>query len=262
MGILSGARVVLTRAIHQAEDLARPLRALGAEVISVPVIGIESVPHPEALRHAAAQCDEYDWIIFSSANAVSAFVAELLPRTARDCRARVAAVGPATRRAAEDRGFTVAITPDKYVAESLVEAFGQDLAGLRILIPSAAVTRDVVANGLRKRGAQVDLVEAYRNVIPADAQERASAVFREPFPDWVTFSSSSAVDNLVSLIGTEPVSRVKIASIGPITSATIRKHGLRLTAEAGVHTVQGLVDAIVSLETRGSESQPLSDALQ
>jgi uroporphyrinogen-III synthase len=245
---LSGARVVVTRAIHQAEDLARPLRALGAAVISVPVIGIESVPHPEALRQAASQCHEYDWIIFNSANAVSAFVAELLPRTARDCKARVAAVGSATRRAAEDRGFTVAITPDKYVAESLVDAFGHDLTGQRILIPSAAVTRDVVANGLRKRGAQVDLVEAYRNVIPADAQERASAVFREPFPDWVTFSSSSAVDNLITLIGAEPVSRVKIASIGPITSAAIRKHDLSVTAEAGVHTVQGLVDAIVSLQ--------------
>jgi uroporphyrinogen-III synthase len=250
MPTLNGVRVALTRAVHQAEDLARPLRALGAELIFVPVIAIESVPHPEALRRAVSQCDQYDWIVFSSANAVSAFVAELLPRTAHDCKARVAAIGAATRRAAEARGFTVSLTPDDYVAESLIQAFGNDLNGQRILIPSAAVSRDIVAPGLRKRGAQVDVVEAYRNDIPAEAEGKARAAFQEPYPDWVTFSSSSAVDNLVRLIGPEPVSRVKIASIGPITTQTVRKHGLDVTAEARVHTVQGLVDAILSVEAR------------
>lgn len=248
---LDGARVVLTRAVHQAEDLARPLRGLGAEVILVPVIGIESVPHPEALRRAVSQCDEYDWIVFTSTNAVSAFVAELMPRTARDCTARVAVVGSATRQAAEARGFTVSITPEKYIAESLVEAFDEDLNGRRILIPSAAVTRDVVASGLRKRGAKVDLVEAYRNVIPAEAEPRARAVFREPYPDWVTFSSSSAVDNLVGLIGSEAVSRVKIASIGPITSESVRRHGLSVAMEASVHSAQGLVEGLAAFEANG-----------
>jgi uroporphyrinogen-III synthase len=250
MSTLNGVRVALTRAIHQVEDLARPLRALGAELIYVPVIAIESVPHPEALRHAVSQCDQYDWIIFSSANAVSAFVAELLPRTARDCKARVATVGAATKKAAEARGFTVSLTPDQYVAEALVQAFGEDLKGQRILIPSAAVTRDVVAPALRKRGAQVEVVEAYRNVIPAEAEGKARAAFQEPYPDWVTFSSSSAVDNLVSLIGRDPVSRVKIATIGPVTSQTVRKHGLNVAVEARIHNVQGLVDAIVSVEGR------------
>jgi uroporphyrinogen-III synthase len=247
---LHGIRVALTRAVHQSEDLARPLRALGADVILIPVIAIESVPHPEALRRAVAQCDEYDWIIFSSANAVSAFVAELLPRTPHDCKARVATIGPATRKAAEARGFRVSLMPDRYVAESLVQSFGEDLQGQRILIPSAAVTRDAVAPGLRKRGAQVDVIEAYRNVIPPDAESRARDAFREPYPDWVTFSSSSAVDNLINLIGPDPVSRVKIASIGPITTETVRKHGLDVATEARVHTVQGLVEAIVSVEAR------------
>lgn len=250
MQTLNGVRVALTRALHQAQDLAEPLRALGADVILVPVIAIESIPRPEALRRGVAQCDQYDWIVFSSANAVSAFMAELPPRSARDCKARIATVGAATRKAAEARGFTVSLTPDRYDAEALVEAFAEDLHDQRILIPSAAVTRDVIAPALRKRGAQVDIVEAYRNVIPGDAQARARDVFQEPYPDWVTFSSSSAVDNLLGLIGRDPVSHVKIASIGPITSATVRKHGLDVTAEAQPHTVQGLVEAIVSVEAR------------
>lgn len=247
---LDGVRVALTRAIHQAEDLARPLRALGADVILVPVIAIEAVAHPEALRRAVAQCDEYDWIIFSSANAVSAFIAELLPRTPQNCKARIAAIGPATKKMAEMRGFSVAVTPDRYVSEALVEALGEDLRDQRILIPSAAITRDVIGPALRKRGAKVNIIEVYRNVIPPEAESKARAAFQDPYPHWVTFSSSSAVDNLLALIGRDAISRVKIASIGPVTSATVRKHGLDVAAEANPHTVQGLVEAILAIQAQ------------
>lgn len=237
-------RVVVTRAAHQAEELAGPLRELGAEVILVPVIGIAPPADPGPLREAAARADEYDWIIFTSANAIRVFAAELT-QSAAECKARVATVGAATRDAAGQHGFAVALTPEHYVAEALVEAFaGEDLNGRRILIPSAAVTRDVAAAELRKRGARVDVVEAYRNVVPAEAAERAGSVFREPYPQWVTFASSSAVDNLVRLIGPEPLRPVKIATIGPVTSDTVRKHGLRETAQASVHTVEGIVEAI------------------
>lgn len=241
---LDGVRVVVTRAAHQAEELARPLRELGAEVILVPVIGIAPPADPGPLREAAARANEYDWIIFTSANAITAFLAEL-PHSPAVCKAHVATVGAATRDAAERFGFAVALTPERYVAESLVEAFaGQELNGRRILIPSAAVTRDVVAAELRKRGARVDVVEAYRNVVPREAAERSADVFREPYPDWVTFASSSAVDNLIRLIGPEPLRHVKIATIGPVTSNTVRKHGLKVAAEAPVHTVDGIVEAI------------------
>ena len=231
-------RIVVTRAAHQAEELARPLRELGFEVILLPMIAIAPPADPEPLREAAAHCDRYDWIIFTSANAVSAFAA-------RDSKARIATVGAATRKAAEERGFAVTLTPKEYVAESLLAAFSAyDLTGRRILLPTAAVTRDIIPDALRKRGAHVDVVEAYRNVIPPEAADHADAVFREPYPDWVTFASSSAVDNLVQLIGRDRISPVKIASIGPITSRTIRKHGLAVTAEAEVHTIEGLVRAI------------------
>jgi uroporphyrinogen-III synthase len=196
------------------------------------------------LRHAAARSNEYDWIIFTSANAVQAFTAQL-PESLRVLKARIATVGAATRETAEERGFRVDLTPSKYVAESLIEAFsGEDLNNHKVLIPSAAVTRDLVSDALRKRGAQVDVVEAYRNVIPPEAADRATAVFREPYPDWVLFASSSSVDNLVRLIGVEGLRRTKIATIGPITSKTVLDHGLIATAQAEIHTGQGLIDAL------------------
>lgn len=239
----------MTRAAHQAEELAAPLRDLGAEVILLPVIGIAPPLDPHPLRRAASRSNEYDWIIFTSANAILAFVAEL-PFAAYECKPRIATVGAATRETAERHGLPVTITPDKYVAESLAAAFAQEpLNNRRILIPSAAVTRDVVAVDLRKRGAQVEVVEAYRNVIPAEAEDQARAVLREPYPDWVTFASSSAVENLAKLAGTDVLSRVKIATIGPVTSATVRKFRLSVAAEARVSGVEGLVEAVASFST-------------
>lgn len=236
-------RVVVTRAAHQADELAAPLRALGYEVILLPVIGIAPPLNPEPLLEATRDCTRYDWIIFSSVNAVEAFAAHLTKQP----KAQIATVGAVTRAAAERAHLQVALTPEKYIAEALVSAFEQeDLRGKRVLIPSAAVTRDVIAPALRERGAQVDLVEAYRNVIPDDAAEKAAKVLREPLPDWITFASSSAVTNLVHLVGSETLRPIKLASIGPATSATIREHGLEPAVEAAEHTIQGLVDAVSS----------------
>jgi uroporphyrinogen III methyltransferase / synthase len=246
---LDGVRIVVTRAAQQAEELAAPLRELGAEVILLPVIGIAPPADPEALRRAAQSANDYDWVIFTSANAISAFAAEL-PFAPSESKARVATVGAATREAAEQLGFRVSITPEKYVAESLVEAFASEqLPGRRILIPCAAVTRDVVPSELRKRGAEVDSVVAYRNVIPESAAERAREVFAAPGPDWVIFASSSAVDNLVKFVGAGALSSVKIASIGPITSQTARALGLTVAAEARIQSIEGLVEAVASFRS-------------
>lgn len=245
MSSLSGLRIVVTRAAHQAEELAAPLRKFGAEVLLAPIIGIGPPVDPDPLRKSVAQCNNYDWIVFSSANAVSAFVAEL--SSPRSCTARIATVGAATRTVAEREGLAVDLVPEKYVAESLVEVLGtQDLKDKRILIPSAAVTRDVVPAALRQLGAHVEVVEAYRNVIPTGAAERVNEVFRDPLPDWVTFASSSAVENTIQLAGIEALERMKIASIGPVTTETLRRHGLHCTAEANPHNVEGLVAAICS----------------
>jgi uroporphyrinogen-III synthase len=245
MSSLSGLRIVITRAAHQAEELAAPLRTIGAEVLLAAVIGIGPPLDPAPLRESAARCNNYDWIVFSSANAVSSFVAEL--PSSHSCTARIATVGAATRIVAERNGLTVDLVPEKYVAESLVEALGaQDLKDKRVLIPSAAVTRDLVPTALRQLGADVEVVEAYRNVIPTGAAERVKEVFREPLPDWVTFASSSAVENTIQLAGIASLQRMKIASIGPVTTETLRHHGLHCTAEADPHNIEGLVAAICS----------------
>ncbi len=235
---MNGLRIVVTRSAQQAEELARPLRERGATPIVLPVIGIVPPEDPTALAQAISHIDSYDWIVFSSVNGVKALGKQ-------DCRARIATVGAATRDFAKQQGFMVSVTPESYVAEALVEALGaEDLRGQRILIPSAAVTRDVVRQELVRRGARVDVVEAYCNVMPDEAPRMANEVFREPFPDWITFASSSAVDNLASLVSREVLRRSKIASIGPVTSKTIRGRALAVDAEAVVHTITGLVAAI------------------
>jgi uroporphyrinogen-III synthase len=246
---LTGVRIVVTRAVHQAEELAEPLRALGANVILLPTIAIAPPQNPVPLWEAASHCDQYDWIIFTSVNAVEAFVAEL-PRL-HHCRARIATVGSATAQVAEHHGFTVSLTPEKYIAESLTAVFAlEDLKDRRILIPSAAITRDVVPRELRKLGAQVEVVEAYRNILPPETAQKAKSVFREPYPDWVLFASSSAVENLLALIGPEPLRNVSIGTIGPATSQTVMKSGLLVATEATVHTIPGLTEAIVRHSNR------------
>ena len=132
--------------------------------------------------------------------------------------------------------------PDEYVAESLVKAFARtDLKGKRMLLPRAAVARDLIPSELAKLGAQVDVVEAYRNIVPADAAARAREVFSaEKKPDWITFTSSSTVKNLLAIAGREALEGVRIASIGPVTSSTLRAHGLKVDAEAKQFTLDGL----------------------
>ncbi len=160
-------------------------------------------------------------------------------------RAKVCAIGPATAAAVEALHIKVDRIPKEYVAESLLEALAaDDLAGKRILLPRAAVARDLVPVELTRRGAMVDVVEAYRTVIPEDAPARVrEALARKP--SWITFTSSSTVKNFVSVAGHLPAD-VKIASIGPITSATARELGLTVDAEANPHTVSGLVAAILA----------------
>jgi uroporphyrinogen-III synthase len=248
-GPLSGRIVVVTRARHQAEELACPLRAAGAAVVLLPMIAITAPIDIEPLRRAAQKVNEYDWIIFSSTNAVLAFT-EALTSSGLNVLPRIAAVGAATRELAEERGLRVSLVPDAYVAESLVSAFeGENLTGRRVLIPTAERTRDVIAPALRARGASVELVTAYRNIIPENASADATKVLgHSPPPDWLTFASSSAVENLLSVVRRGLPREIKIASIGPVTSRTVREHGLTVTAEADPHTVPALVDAIVRYE--------------
>ncbi len=247
---LAGIRVVITRARDQAGDLAAKLEALGADVIEFPTIEIRPAEDYRALDAALANLASYDWLIFTSANGVKFFMErlDLRDRDLAAFRGAVCAIGPATRKAAEQSGMKVTLVPDEYVAESLVAAFaGHELSGKRILLPRAAVARDLAPAELAKRGAHVDVVEAYRTVVPRDLSARAREIFfGEQRPDWITFTSSSTVNNFVQSAGSHTLEDIKIASIGPVTSASIRKFGLDVAAEASPYTIDGLVSAITS----------------
>jgi uroporphyrinogen III methyltransferase/synthase len=249
---LAGVSVVITRAREQAGDLAGKLEALGAEVIEFPTIEIRPAEDYRALDAALANLASYDWLIFTSANGVKFFMErlELRDRDLGSFRGSVCAIGPATRKAVEKTGLHVTLMPGEYVAESLVAAFeGYELAGKRVLLPRAAVARDLVPAELAKRGAKVDVAEAYRTVVPRDLGARVREIFfGERTPDWITFTSSSTVINFMQAAGSHTLEGVKVASIGPVTSATIRKYGLDVTVEASPYNIQGLVEALLRRE--------------
>ncbi len=242
---LAGLSIVVTRAEHQAEELAAPLRELGAAVVLLPMVGIGPPADAGPLNEAIGSIDQYDWIFFTSVNAVQAVV----PRVGIRPTARVGVVGKATRSCVEDLGWAVDVVPAEFTAEGLLAILESiALRGQRVLIPSGDLARDVLPVALRARGARVDVIEAYRNQVPPEAKARAKQLFSAPdLSDWVTFASPSAADNLVWAVGETALRQVKIASIGPATSTAIRRHGLTVTIEAAEHTVDGLVMGIVSV---------------
>ena len=246
---LFGQKIVITRDRRQAGALGAPLKELGAQVIEMPAIEIRLPEDPAPLHHAIAELASYDWLIFTSVNGVEYFIRALdvSATDLRAMRARICAIGPATRRAVEALHLKVDVMPEEYVAESLLKALaGEDLTGKRILLPRAAVARDVVPVELRRRGAEVNVVEAYRTHAPENATERASEVLAAK-PDWITFTSSSTVYNTVQAAGgAEALAGIRIASIGPITSETARSYGLEVAVEADPHTIDGLIAALVS----------------
>ena len=240
---LFGRRVVVTRAREQASDLVARLQELGADTVELPAIELaEPADGGAALRRAAAGVASYDWVVFTSANAVTRFLPLL-----RDARsfgaARVAAIGPGTADALASANVVADLVPDRFVAESLLEAFPDAPAGGgRVLLPRAAVARDVLPEGLEARGWSVDVVEAYRTerAAPSPAALEAAAA-----ADAITFTSSSTVTNYLEVAGSSSVPPL-VACIGPVTADTARDAGLQVDVVAEVHTIGGLVDALVA----------------
>ena len=244
---LFGRRVVVTRARSQSAELVERLCELGADVIEVPVIELRPPSDTSALDAAIARLADYDWLIFTSTNAVEFFLARLAAagRDFRSLRGRICAIGAATKAALEDLRLIVDLVPEASHSEGLVKAFEPyDVSGARVLLPRAAEAREVIPQTLRARGAVVDVVDAYRNVIPEDAATRVEKAFAPP-PDWVTFTSGSTVKNLLAVAPPGALAGVRIATIGPATSEVARAHGLNVDAEARESTTEGLVDAVV-----------------
>ncbi len=255
---LSGIRVLVGRARHQASALSSGLRKLGAQVIEIPFIEIRKPRSYKPLDAALKNLREYDWLILTSVNGVEALWERLkkLGLSNRQLRhLKIAAIGPATKKAIEERGLRVQVMPKEYVAESVVASLRRQVKGKRILLARARVARDVIPRELRKLGATVDVVEAYETVVPKTSRKRLQALLKDPQrrPDVITFTSSSTVRNFVALLGRKDRGRVArdhkticFASIGPVTSATLRELGLRVDTEAKAYTIPGLTQAIVS----------------
>lgn len=251
---LFGRTVVVTRAREQASELVERLHDLGAETVELPVIEIgEPAGGGAALAGVAGRVGSYDWVAFTSANAVDRFFAAL-GRLGRDSRAlagvAVAAIGPGTAAALARAGIHADLVPDRFVAEAVVDAFPPGPG--RVLLPRAAVARDALPEGLRARGYTVEVVEAYRTTLTRPSAEALAAAGRA---DAVTFTSSSTVTNYLEVAGAGPHPPV-VACIGPITAGTARAAGLPPTVVASEHTIAGLVDALLAALAPAASPRP------
>jgi uroporphyrinogen III methyltransferase / synthase len=244
---LHGRRVVVTRARAQASGLAATLRGLGAEVIELPAIRIEPRIQAPEVREATAAIGDYTLVCLTSPNGVR-LLFEALEEGGRDSRAlagaTVAAIGPGTARALAERGIVADVVPERFVAEALVEALaGVEVAGKRALVARAAEARDVLPDALRERGAEVDVVALYETVReqPDDAAIEAAQA-----ADYVTFTSSSTVNNLTEALGDRFPRDARVVSIGPVTSEAAHAAGLSVDVEAPQHDVDGLIQALLA----------------
>jgi uroporphyrinogen-III synthase/uroporphyrinogen III methyltransferase/synthase len=257
---LAGRRVLVTRAVHQAGKLSEGLRALGAEPVEVPVLEIRPPASFDPLDAALRQLNSYNWLILTSANAVRAlaeragFLGVSLQGMAPP---QVAAIGEATVSEARKAGLQVSFVPQAYVAESLVDGLLQSLqdqpSGQKILLVRAAVARDVIPGALRAAGAVVDVVDAYRNVLPEAAPEQLRQALQNGL-DAATFTSSSSATHLAEAAraaGIEwPFAAVPAVSIGPITSQTLSELGWPPAIEAVPSDIPGLISAVERLFRR------------
>jgi uroporphyrinogen-III synthase len=242
--LLSDLRVVITRAEHQSTGLAAAFARAGAAVELLPLLEIVPPADPAPLERAATELYRYDWVVFTSANAVEAFVplaGALLASV------RIAAVGPATSQALRDHGFEPDLTPEREEAAGLVESLAPEIKGRRVLLPQAADARPVLFEGLAAAGAEVTAVVAYDKRLPADAPRRAAELFAADPLGWVTFTSPRTVRHFAALFGMDWEARragLRAVSIGPVTSAELRRWGVEPAAEAPRPGDEEMVSAV------------------
>jgi uroporphyrinogen III methyltransferase/synthase len=250
---LAGKRVVITRARKQAEALARSIEELGGTVTEFPTI--EICPPESFVEFDAAidKLDTYDWVIFTSVNSVEPFLSRLQLK-GKDIAAlsahRVGAIGAETAKKLERARIHAALVPERYQAEGILEALAPEkIRGKRVLIPRAAEAREILPVTLRKWGAVVDVIVAYRTEVPCVDVRPLAVLLIERKIDVITFTSSSTVRNFVRLFGgrnlCEIVSGSTIACIGPITAATVEELGGRAEIVADQFTATGMLRAIV-----------------
>lgn len=250
---LAGKRILITRPRARAGRLADALASQGAQVLLLPTIEIVA---PETYAHldaVLAVISGFDWLVITSANGAAALAdrmrfLRISPRQLSHLQ--VAAIGPATAGAVEKIGLQVAAMPEEYVAEAVVGMLRERVVGRRVLLARAAVARDVIPDELRKCGADLHVVEAYRTVIPADSIAQVRALFGAgaSLPDAVTFTSSATVKNffiLLAAAGVELPPGLHAISIGPVTSQTLRRHHWEPACQAEKYDIPGVVEACI-----------------
>jgi len=263
--LLFGKRVLVTRPREQAAELVDRLTALGAESIEAPMIRMAPPDDPDPLLRAAASPEDFDWIIFTSANAVEAFMTALLDGE-RDIRAlkgpRLCTSGTATAERLATYGIKVDLIPREFRADAVVSsllALGS-MAGVRVLLPRADIGREVIGEQLREAGAVVTEVIAYRTILE-DAQREGDpdiyGMLLEGRIDVATFTSPSAIRNFAKIHGADQVAdllkNTVVATIGPVTADAARQLGIPVTIQPRTYTIPALVDAIAAYyAARGS----------
>jgi uroporphyrinogen III methyltransferase / synthase len=248
---LFGRGIVITRPEKQADDLAKLLINEGANPIHFPTIKIVPPPDWNELDAAIKNLEDYDWLIFTSANGVTFFFERLFTKN-RDIRdlkgVKICCIGPATAQQVEGKGIRVDLVPKKFISEGILKSFsGKNLKGKKILIARAAEARDVLPEGLKKLGAKVDVVTAYETVNSGKKRNELETPFKENQVDVITFTSSSTVNNFVKIMGRDfsLPKGVKVACIGPVTAAAAKKAGFAVDIHQEEYTIEGLVQALI-----------------
>lgn len=242
---LRGERVVVTRARHQAEEMTAAFEAAGAQVELLPLIEVVEPDDPRRLKTAVAEVGEFNWLVFTSANAVGAFLDLVKGRLPDELK--VAVIGPATSRAAVERGVEPDIVAAQADAEGLVDEMSPHLRGYeRVLVPCADDARPTLVDGLRSLGVRAVAVEAYSKRLPAAAAERARELFADREIGWVTFTSPRIVRHFAELFGPVWDARrreVRALSIGPVTTRELRRRGVETIREAARPSPEAMVAA-------------------
>lgn len=251
---LFGKTVVITRAREQASELASLLEDAGASVLQCPTIKISEFSSQEGLEEVFPKLSSYQWIFFTSANAVRIFFA-FLEKKHCDARAlaqsKIMAIGPATAEALHHYGIRADLIPERFVAESVVESFlaqNQDYANLHVLLPRAKEARDVLPDRLREAGCTVDVIPVYETVADNSEKEEIEAKIREGAISCITFTSSSTVRNFLKAIPADLLKHhpeVRLACIGPVTANTLREHGLSSQIQPEDYTIKALAEALI-----------------
>ncbi|GFK93815.1 Uroporphyrinogen-III C-methyltransferase [Fundidesulfovibrio magnetotacticus] len=250
---LLGKGVVVTRSREQASDLVRLLTDLGACAWEFPTIEVAPLADPAPVREALGRLNCFDWLVFTSVNGVKCFFAEM-DAMALDARAlgglKVAAIGPATAQALAERGIRADFVPEKYVAESVVEGLlALQIGGKRVLIPRAAQAREVLPEELARAGAQVEVLPVYETKLAQQDPDEVLAAIEEGEIHFLTFTSSSTVDNFFQVVPAARVAALRdkltIACIGPVTAATLKKHGFEPDVQPENYTIPALAQSLV-----------------